>query len=189
LTLTRRRRYDAGVIIVSALSHAQDLVARLRPTRSLSLMAPWQRVVFNEDWLPEQRLILAFNDVVETGSVHVAPDAAIVRRIIDFARGCDSGQDVLVHCWMGVSRSPAAAYVIACARAPGEERAIAEELRRCSPVATPNRLMVAIADDLLKRNGRMVEAIERIGRGAEYDGEAKPFCLPLDWRDGPAHQI
>lgn len=189
MTLARRRRYDAGVIIVSALSHAQDLVARLRPARSLSLMAPWQRVVFNEDWLPEQRLILAFNDVVETGSVHVAPDAAIVRRIIDFARGCDSGQDVLVHCWMGVSRSPAAAYVIACARAPGEERAIAEELRRCSPVATPNRLMVAIADDLLKRNGRMVEAIERIGRGAEYDGEATPFCLPLDWRDGPAHQI
>ncbi|MGP9812080.1 tyrosine phosphatase family protein [Rhodopseudomonas sp. NSM] len=177
------------MIIVSALSHAQDLVARLRPARSLSLMAPWQRVVFNEDWLPEQRLILAFNDVVETGSVHVAPDDAIVRRIIDFAHGCESGEDVLVHCWMGVSRSPAAAYIIACARAPGDEHAIAEELRRCSPVATPNRLMVAIADDILARNGRMVEAIERIGRGCEYDGEAGPFCLPLDWRDGPAHQI
>ena len=74
--------------------------------------------------------------------------------------------DVLVHCWMGVSRSPAAAYIIACARAPGEERAIAEELRRRSPTATPNRAARVAGRRLLSRNGRMVEAIDAIGRGA-----------------------
>lgn len=170
------------MIIVSPLSHARTLVERLQPTRSLSLMAPGQRATFEEGWLPDDRLILAFNDVVQAAADQIAPDEAIMRGIIAFSRGCAPGQNVLVHCWMGVSRSPAAAYVIACARAPGDERAIADELRRCSPVATPNRLMISIADDLLMRRGRMVDAIDHIGRGCDYDGEISPFYLPLDWR-------
>ncbi|WP_054161512.1 hypothetical protein [Rhodopseudomonas sp. AAP120] len=167
------------MIIVSALDHAPRLVAERRPARSLSLMAPWQRVVFDESWLPDDRLILAFNDVDVAGSVHVAPDGAIVQRIIDFARGCSAEDDVLVHCWMGVSRSPAAAYVIACERAPGDEVIIAGALRRASPTATPNKLIVALADDLLGRSGRMVDAIAGIGRGREVDGEVPPFELPF----------
>ena len=67
---------------------------------------------------------------------------------------------LLIHCWAGISRSSAAAYAIACDRNPGFERDIAIELRRRSPSATPNRLMVRLADDLLQRDGRMVEAID-----------------------------
>ena len=167
------------MIIVSALDHAPRLAAERRPARSLSLMAPWQRVVFDESWLPDDRLILAFNDVDVAGSVHVAPDDAIVQQIIAFARGCNSEDDILVHCWMGVSRSPAAAYVMACERAPGDEVMIAEALRRASPTATPNKLIVTLADDLLGRHGRMVDAIAAIGRGREVDGEVPPFDLPL----------
>lgn len=167
------------MIIVSALDHAPRLAAERRPARSLSLMAPWQRVVFDASWLPADRLILAFNDVDVAGSVHVPPDDAIVQQIIAFARGCTPEDDILVHCWMGVSRSPAAAYVMACERAPGDEVMIAEALRRASPTATPNKLIVALADDLLARNGRMVDAIAAIGRGREVDGDVPPFDLPL----------
>lgn len=177
------------MIIVSALEHCPALVGRFKPARSLSLISPAQRADFQPDWLPNDRLVLAFNDVVEASAGHVAPDDAIMRAIIGFGEGCAPGWPVLVHCWMGVSRSPAAAYVIACARAPGHERGIADALRRCCAVATPNRLMVALADDLLGRQGRMVDAIDRIGRGRDYDGDVPPFTVPLDWRDGPAHQI
>ena len=43
---------------------------------------------------------------------------------------------------------------------------------------TPNRLMVALADDLLQRSGRMIKAIDGIGRGAEA-AEGEPYQLPL----------
>jgi predicted protein tyrosine phosphatase len=53
---------------------------------------------------------------------------------------------------------------------------IARELRRVSPTATPNRRLVAIADDRLGRDGRMSAAIAAIGRGADcYEGA--PFAL------------
>jgi predicted protein tyrosine phosphatase len=90
---------------------------------------------------------------------------------------------MLIHCWAGISRSSAAAYMIACDRNPGHEDAIADELRRRAPSVTPNRLMVAIADGLLARGGRMNEAIARIGRGADAF-EGAPYSLPLAWPIG-----
>ena len=86
---------------------------------------------------------------------------------------------LVIHCHAGVSRSTAAAFIIACALAPSRpENEIADTIRRASHTATPNRRMVAIADAMLKRDGRMVAAIERIGRGSEcYEGV--PFVLEL----------
>jgi predicted protein tyrosine phosphatase len=48
-----------------------------------------------------------------------------------------------------------------------DEIALAQELREHSPVASPNARMIKLADDILGRRGRMVEAVEMIGRGAE----------------------
>ena len=169
------------MIIVSPLCHVERLAAKHNFSRALSLLAPAQVSSFQADFLPREKLLLAFNDVLAPGPGLVAPDDSIAAAIIAFASACARGETILAHCWMGVSRSPAAAYIIACARAPGEERAIAKTLRRRSPVATPNRLLVALADDLLGRDGRMVDAIDAIGRGREFLGDAPPFALPLDW--------
>ena len=68
--------------------------------------------------------------------------------------------------------------MLACDRNPGRERAIAGELRSRAPFATPNRLMVRLADDLLARSGRMVAAIDAIRRGAEAP-QGEPFDLPV----------
>ena len=56
---------------------------------------------------------------------------------------------------------------------------IAQELRRRSDTASPNRRIVSIADDLLGRNGRMVDAIDAIGLGA-MAYEASPVPLELE---------
>ncbi|WP_275428021.1 hypothetical protein, partial [Enterobacter hormaechei] len=59
-----------------------------------------------------------------------------------------------------------------------DEAEIAADLRAKSPSATPNARLVAIADGLLRRDGRMIDAIARIGRGRDaFEGE--PFWLPL----------
>ena len=87
--------------------------------------------------------------------------------LIAFVRGWDRGTPLVVHCWAGISRSTAAAFVAVCALNPErDERDIAWAIRRASPTATPNLRIVALADEMLERDGRMVAAIEAIGRGA-----------------------
>ena len=60
-----------------------------------------------------------------------------------------------------------------------DEEELAWRLRKASGSATPNRLIVSYTDQLLGRNGRMVRAIDKIGRGADAF-EGKPFFLNVD---------
>jgi predicted protein tyrosine phosphatase len=55
---------------------------------------------------------------------------------------------------------------------------IANDLRRASRTAMPNSLIVALADDILGRKGRMIAAIEAIGPG-DMALEANPFVLDV----------
>jgi predicted protein tyrosine phosphatase len=133
----------------------------------------------DDDPVPRGRSLgLHFNDIAAPRPHLVAPDAVIMERILAFGR---RARDVAVLCYAGVSRSTAAAYALACqASAPGEEDRLARRLRRLSPAATPNTLMIALADAALGRDGRMVCAIAAIGRGADaFEGGL------FEWRVGP----
>ena len=86
----------------------------------------------------------------------------------------------MINCYAGISRSTASAYIIAAALAPKRDEAeLAKTLRWLSPSATPNIRLVTLADAMLGRQGRMVEAIKAIGRGADAF-EGVPFALPID---------
>ena len=86
---------------------------------------------------------------------------------------------MLIHCYAGVSRSTAAAYIAACRLSPHrDEHEVARALRAASPTATPNLRFVALADERLGRGGRMVAAVAAIGRGRECL-EGVPFTLEL----------
>jgi predicted protein tyrosine phosphatase len=113
-------------------------------------------------------LILRFNDVAAPREGLAAPDARGIGELLAFADRFPPNATVLVHCWLGISRSPAAAFIIACRRAPRiPELEIALALRDAAPDATPNPLMIQLADDRLGRGGRMRAAIAQIGRGRD----------------------
>nr|WP_210384327.1 tyrosine phosphatase family protein [Rhizobium sp. RCAM05973] len=128
----------------------------------------------------ERHLLLNMNDISFAGTGDlIAPQEAHVRAIIDFAAEWDRAAPLLIHCWMGVSRSPAAALIAALAVHPEEDDlALVRRLRSASLYATPNARLIAIGDDMLGRKGRLVAAVKEIGRGADADGNA-PFALPL----------
>ncbi len=107
----------------------------------------------------------------------VAPSEAMVRSLLAFGAAWSGAAPLLVHCWAGISRSTAAGFALACQRmGAGAEEAIAQNLRMVSPMATPNPLVVALADELLGRGGAMIAAIARIGRGEDAN-EGVPFEL------------
>ena len=123
--------------------------------------------------------IIGVSDIAEPRDGHVLPAEEHVAGILAFARAWPREKPLVIHCYAGISRSTAAAYIATCALAPErDEGAIADALRAASPSATPNPLFVAIADRMLGRGGRMVAAVARIGRGADAF-EGAPFCLAL----------
>jgi predicted protein tyrosine phosphatase len=162
-------------LIVSPLPQVEQLLAEHRPSHLVTLASPGAEAAFDA----EHRLDLRFNDIATPRERLIAPSAEHVAALLAFAEGWTGARPLLIHCWAGVSRSTAAAYVVACARtAPGREGEWAARLRDAAPTATPNPLIVAHADCLLDRGGAMVRAVEAIGRGAETDWGA-PFELDL----------
>jgi predicted protein tyrosine phosphatase len=127
-------------------------------------------------------LYLGIDDIIEPMDGMITPAEEHVRALLDFVGGWDRRQPLLIHCYAGISRSTAAAFIALCSVKP--ERAeidIAWRLRDASPFATPNALLVGLADRLLDRRGRMVSAIAAIGRG-EMAYESVPFGLGIDER-------
>jgi predicted protein tyrosine phosphatase len=168
------------MIHVSSLSALNSVTTRLKSYDLLTLLSPDTPQTDWREFACERHVRLAFHDIVEPVPGLTAPDRDMMQAVLDFGRKGELQRALLIHCWAGISRSSAAAFAIACDRNPGFERDIADELRRRSPSATPNRLMVRLADDLLRRDGRMVDAIDGIGRGAEAR-EGEPYALPLKW--------
>jgi len=125
-------------------------------------------------------LILGMDDIATPIEGYILPCDEHVTKLIEFVRGWDRAKPMVVHCYAGISRSTAGAYVAACALNPHrDEWVIARELRRASATATPNPRIVSLADRVLGRNGRMVAAINSIGRGTiAYEGD--PFRLDLE---------
>jgi len=125
-------------------------------------------------------LLLGINDICEPAEGMICPAEEHVQEFLAFVGRWDRTSPVVIHCYAGISRSTAAAFSAFCSiRSDLDEEEIALRLRQRSPEATPNARLVAIADEILGRNGRMVRAVERIGRGAEaFEGTI--FSLRLD---------
>ncbi|APO74117.1 tyrosine phosphatase family protein [Rhizobium etli 8C-3] len=167
-------------IVVSPLSGIAEMAVRHGAREMISLMAKEQAFHRPGVIAADRHLLLYMNDIAFKGTGKlVAPEEEHVRRLIDFAAAWDQRSPLLIHCWMGVSRSPAAALIAALSLAPEQdEMALAKRLRIASPYATPNARIVEIGDVLLRRKGRLVDAVRAIGRGADADGNA-PFVFSV----------
>lgn len=168
-------------IIVCPLSRASEVVRQHRPSRVVSLLDPGTPFPAIEGFRDEHRLRLSVHDIEAEAEGFNACAELHMREILDFVGAWDRAAPILIHCYAGISRSTATAYITACAHNPDvDERIIASALRRVSPTASPNRRFVALADEALGRKGRMRAAIEAIGRGPPWFeiGEAEPFTLP-----------
>jgi predicted protein tyrosine phosphatase len=165
-----------GLVYVCPLSRVEQVVEQSGADSLVSLLSPPYRAPRPAKILPERHLTLGLSDIVTPLDGHVLPELAHVERLIAFFRRWDRARPLLVHCYAGVSRSPAAAFIGLCALGAAPEIEIAQNLRRLSPSATPNKRLVELGDALLSRQGRMLQAIESIGRGADcFEGEV--FCM------------
>jgi len=167
------------MIHVCSLNHLHATVASTGAGRIVSLLTAGTPVDRPNTVAVDDHLFLGMHDIIEAQPDMELPARVHVEKLVEFAKSWDRAKPIVVHCFAGISRSTAAAYIIACALAPERDEAeLAKALRAASPSATPNALLVAIADELLDRQGRMIVAIAAIGRGAEA-AEGTPFMLDV----------
>ena len=171
------------MIHVCSLSKVDETLARSGAAHLVTLLAAGTDFRRPAAIPAQNHLTLWMNDIAEMQTGLVTPGRAHVESLLGFARTWDRTWErkspLAIHCYAGISRSTAAAYIVAASLSPErDEVELARELRLRAPSATPNPALVRHADALLDRQGRMVAAIAAIGRGADaYEGE--PFVLPL----------
>jgi predicted protein tyrosine phosphatase len=171
------------MILVTPLSAVEETIRLYRPSHLVTLLSPEHMIETPEGFDPARHLRLSVNDVAEAWAAEMPPSPDHVEDLLAFGRGWRADAPMLVHCWAGISRSTAAAYILLCDRlGPGTEEKIAGRLRAAAPHAFPNPLLVAHADKILARDGRMIEAIRAIGRG-DIVAEGRCVELPLDFKE------
>ena len=118
-------RYDARIGIDKAIMIHVCSLARLYATvdetgarHIVTLLRLTDRVERPRHIAPENHLVLAVDDISAPMEGYTAPGEEHVARLIDFAGTWDRKTPMVVHCFAGISRSTAGAFVAACAINP-----------------------------------------------------------------------
>jgi predicted protein tyrosine phosphatase len=168
-----------ATICVCPLSKLPAETARLGASHVVTLIREHEPVPTPAGIPAPQHHRVGINDITIPSDGLIHPTDQHVRELLSFVRAWPRQAPMMVHCWAGISRSTAAAFITQCALDPdADPAALAWSLRAASPTATPNWLLVEIADGLLGRGGAMTSAILAIGSG-EMAMEGVPFLLPV----------
>jgi predicted protein tyrosine phosphatase len=168
------------MIHVCSLARLHDTVAETRATHIVTLLRLIDRVQRPASIVETNHLILGMDDIACPMDGYVHPAEEHVHDLIRFVQGWDRRAPIVMHCYAGISRSTAGAFITACALNPARDEAgIARAIRGSSATAMPNVMLVGHADRILGRKGRMIAAVEALGPGRPAL-EGEPFRLDLE---------
>lgn len=167
-------------ILICSLSAVEDISRREAPSHLVTLIDPHTPVARPASIEPENHLRLDIHDITEPMDLYTAPQTEHVETLIGFVDRWPREEPMLIHCWAGLSRSTAAALIaLSHIEGPGGEDEAARRLRKATPTARPNRRLIALADRVLDRQGRLVAAVEALEE-TDIVYEGVPGDLPLE---------
>jgi predicted protein tyrosine phosphatase len=168
------------MIHVCSLARLHDTVAQTRASHIVTLLRTVDIVERPRSIAAANHLILGMDDISTPLDGYTHPAEEHVHELIDFVQRWDRRAPLVMHCYAGISRSTAGAFIAACALNPRRlEKAVAQSIRTLSATAMPNVMLVGHADRYLGRGGRMIAAVEALGPGLPAQ-EGEPFRLDLD---------
>ncbi len=127
----------------------------------------------------ERHLRIPVDDISVDTDGWVTPEEAHVRDLIAFLRSWPGDEPLVMHCYAGVSRSMAAGLISLTLPAEGREEEAARALRDAAPHALPISRIIALADRILGRQGRLVAARDTMGPATPVTEGPLVELLPL----------
>jgi predicted protein tyrosine phosphatase len=168
------------MIHVCSLAALPDTVKATGASHVLTVMANVAQVQRPESVLEANHLRVQMDDITEHMDGFLAPSDSHIEQVLNFVRGWDRNAALVIHCYAGISRSTASAFAAACMLNPHrDEISIARQIRAASAIASPNRLIVSLADRALGREGRMLRVLDEMGPGSMLV-EGRPFRVDLE---------
>ena len=131
----------------------------VRPSHLISLVPPEQQPPTPTAVPQSNHLRVAFHDATEPDPDWVLPERHHIDLLIQFVKKWPQERPLLLHCVVGVSRSPAAAMITLAVLRPGRPEEAVHAVRRYAPHCRPNRLMIELADLILDLNGQLTRAV------------------------------
>ncbi|BCW89579.1 hypothetical protein sos41_27450 [Alphaproteobacteria bacterium SO-S41] len=151
-------------IMVTPLALIDDTIRARAPSHLLTLLGPDYMIDHHKSFDTPRHLRIKVNDIAWALPGQTEPRNHHAKSVLAFVDSWDRKAPMLVHCWAGISRSTASMFMALCKLNPKvDELAILRRMRRLAPHIAPNPLLVAHADQLLGREGRMVDALDAIG--------------------------
>jgi predicted protein tyrosine phosphatase len=156
-------------IFISPQKEANYLAKKIKPTHIISISDPQKETPFDVSWGEANILRLKFYDVqsediasrMNNGEV---PTREIVKKIYSFGKTLEEESILLIHCFAGISRSPAAGIIALTSKhgALGASKVVGS-LNIGGEIGYekfyPNNLMIQYFDDLIGFDGEFFELI------------------------------
>ena len=161
-------------LVICGLDDLAGVVAERAPSHVISMLG-------DKDFpalAGTEHLKLRFHDIDQPQEGLLTPCEAAVRDLLDFTAQWPGDRPLVVHCLLGVSRSPAAGLVVMCQRNLGREAACVDAMVQAAPGIRPNCAVLALADDVLGCEGRLMAAVKGVRTGA-HTGLPGIFTVPV----------
>lgn len=166
------------MIILSRAWDAERIAVEIDTSWRVVIDDPPRGTAFTPcEWIGN-RLNLWFDDVVTPAPGLVLAREDQIASLIEFADRWAGASPIVVNCYAGVSRSPAAILIMLARLYPGRECEIVDGVRATASHIRPNMHMIVLGDRLLRANGRLVDATEAM-RPASVRGFSGRADIPI----------
>jgi len=145
---------------ITDLPQARKLLQAKWPTWAVTLLGPtkpWHRDHATLWSTGDNHVRIVVDDITESWPGWEACTHDHVRELLAWADNIKAGNNVLIHCRAGVSRSTAASIAVLVSRGANPRDAI-DYVQRIRPILDPNELILTRADEVLGLQGALVEA-------------------------------
>ena len=167
------------MIIVCSLNDLVNVCDSIKPKYLISVIDPGY-----EPETPktvQNHLKLGFDDIVKISPENniyrlntaeipqLPPNQVHVNSIKKFTDEWNESDDIVIHCWCGVSRSMATATYLMCKKNLGNIDNNIRYIRSIAPHANPNRLLLKLFEESLNTNGQIAKSYEKYPYTKTYD--------------------
>jgi len=167
------------MIIVCSLNDLLNVCDSVKPKYLISVIDPGYEPDTPKS--VQKHLKLGFDDIVKispdnhifrlnTNEIpQLPPNESQINSIKIFTEEWDVKEDIVIHCWCGVSRSMATATYILCSRNTSNIDRNIRYIRSIAPHANPNKLMIRLFEEELNVRNQISNAYKLYPYTKVYD--------------------
>ena len=167
------------MIIVCSLSDLVNVCESVKPKYLISVIDPGYEPETPK--FVQNHLKLGFDDIIKVSSENqifrlnteeipqLPPNNSHIDSIEKFTDNWDVREDIVIHCWCGVSRSMATATYLMCKKNIKDIDNNIKYIRSIAPHANPNKLLIKLFEKKLNIDGEITKSFEKYPYTQTYD--------------------